>query len=224
MIHQYKSTDATCPSPSKSLHQDLLFSHGPEESKLFQLPSGVRVTHCNSFSYLPFRKSGYRDSGVRGSRGHNPHTKQNPDPRWSTVNNLYSGISLSGNRSMRCHEPLTPLSPEPRTPIARADLDLSPSNFGVLPPASHFVLGTHLATSSSGFRGSRIRGTSFFWCRKPRNAEPRYPGSDATCPSDDRWLPLIREIATLTSPFPERRKPDLSGFVPPVLPMIDGSR
>ena len=31
--------------------------------------------------------------------------------------------------------------------------------------------------------------------RKPRNSEPRYPGSDATCPSDDRRLPLIREIA-----------------------------
>jgi hypothetical protein len=75
--------------------------------------------------------------------------------------------------------------------------------------------GSHDATSTSGFRGSRIRHGKFPWYRKPRNAEPRYPGSDATRPSVDRRFPLLREIATreftghgtLVSPNSERRNP-----------------
>jgi hypothetical protein len=142
---------------------------------------------------------------------------------WSPLTPCCGPQALSGNRVSRFRN-----ARNSRSPIS--DIPMRQTPMTPVPP--HSVLGSHLATSSSGFRGSRIRGTSFFWCRKPRNAEPRYPGSDATCPSDDRWLPLIREIATrdftghkpLTSPFPERRKPDLSGFVPPVPPMIDGSR
>jgi hypothetical protein len=39
-------------------------------------------------------------------------------------------------------------------------------------PVSHSVLGTHLATSSSGFRGSRIRDASFLGVENPEMPNP----------------------------------------------------
>ena len=73
--------------------------------------------------------------------------------------------------------------------------------------------GAHDATSPSGFRGSRIHHGKFPWCRKRRT---RYLGSNAKCPSMNRWLLLLREIATrdftghktLVSQNSEHRNPE----------------
>jgi hypothetical protein len=94
---------------------------------------------------------------------------------------------------------------KPRTPKLRLHATCLP-----------LTSGAYDATSPSGFRGSRIHHVKFPWCRKPRNAEPRYARFDATRPSVDRRLPLLRKIATrdftghktLVSQNSERRNPE----------------
>jgi hypothetical protein len=198
----------TCPSPSKPLPPGPSSLTGPKSLSSSNSRQESRVTHSNSFSGSPFfRISGSRNSGVRGSCEHNSYAKPNPDPRWSTVNvPFFSGNFLSGNRRLCCYVSHATLNPEPRN----SDCTSASHVFHLLP------LWAHDATSLFGI--SRIANPSckFPWCRKPRNAEPRYPGSAATRPSVDRRFPLLREIATrdftghktLVSQNPERRNPE----------------
>jgi hypothetical protein len=73
----------------------------------------------------------------------------------------------------------------------------------------------------SGIAGSRFHRSQFLCIIKPRMPSPDLPGSRATCPVDDRRLPLNRAIAnhdfneykTLTSTNPDTPNPD--GLFPP---------
>jgi hypothetical protein len=77
-------TNLTPPAPHRASRPPGPSSHtGPKSLSTLLLLSGVFVPHRTLLGDLPLRKSKYRDSGVRGSREHNSHAEQNPNPRWS---------------------------------------------------------------------------------------------------------------------------------------------
>ena len=108
----------------------------------------------------------------------------NPDGQGSTLH-LCREFPRSENRRFKCRGSLLPQTPERRNP----DLTLWCHVYPIIARGS----SCHVATGISPIANPKCK---VFWCRKPRNAELRYAGSDATCPSVDRRLPLLREIAT----------------------------
>jgi hypothetical protein len=214
-------SDANLPLTEQAAPTRTLFNHGPEESKLFQLPSGVTSHPQYTSCALPFA---YQEFGVRAiaNSARTFSCKTSPEPRMSMVNEstlpFLSWISLSGNRNIRCRGSHVPRIPEPQTPM---------------PPVLHSCLGSHTATSSSGLRGSRIHDTSFFVVKNPEmpNAETLksdFSGSRDPCPYPGQRFPLNREIAgrdfdahaTLASPNAEARYADTRRLLVPPAPPV----
>jgi hypothetical protein len=204
--------DATCPSPSELLHQDLLFLTGPK-SQCSSIPLGSSSTHSNTPSAISPCVSGDRDSRVRefSTHGIGPYF---PEPRRSTVNNFYSGVSLSGNRRLWCRASHATQTPEPR-------------NSDSTPPVLHLLWRPHSATSPpslvrSGIAGSRLHRLQFPCITKPRTPILRChlstsPGEAYV--STPVSLSLYRDFA-----IREFAPPDAQGHRPCKTPNPDSSR
>jgi hypothetical protein len=110
-------------------------------------------------------------------------TFQVPNPDGQRVNLfLRRGFPIGKSAVVLPH---TSCNTKPRVPKPRVNATCLPLSLGDLP--CHVLFGISPIAKPKG---------KFLWWQKPRNAELRYAGSDATCPSVDRRLPLLREIAT----------------------------
>jgi hypothetical protein len=141
----------------------------------------VMPTQFNHHRTAELHPSGFGVSPVGSSRAllHHAQDLPSPEPRWSTGQPfLVSGIFPIGISAVVL--PHISCNTKPRV-IATC----LPLSLGDLP--CHVLFGISPIANPKG---------KFLWWRKPRNAELRYAGSDATCPSVDRRFPLLWEIAT----------------------------
>jgi hypothetical protein len=125
--------------------------------------------------------------------------KSTVKPRWSRSMSRISVLSLLGYRDLRCRC-LALQQPE------RQNADLTRTCH----LDSNITLGSHAATSISGFHGSRILDSESLALETP-NAETLRFQIFATCPSSDRWLRSNRGVVL--------RNFDVHAILPPSTPI-----
>jgi hypothetical protein len=95
-----------------------------------------------------------------------------PAPHRAAAPTRTFGYREIGTREFAVHATQFTCKPNPEPRISDATCQHPMVRPKAVTPVSHSVLGTHLATSSSGFRGSRIRDASFLGVENPEMPNP----------------------------------------------------